>query len=51
MPADASDNRLDEVLFRASAMTARTFVVHMPFSLALRSFHREKGADMHDVYV
>ncbi|CAD6249187.1 unnamed protein product [Miscanthus lutarioriparius] len=46
VPADASDDRLDAVLYRASAMTARVFVVHMSFPLALRLFHRGKNAGM-----
>lgn len=46
VPAGASDDRLDAVLYRAAAMTARVFVVHMPFPLALRLLHRAKGAGM-----
>jgi len=46
VPADASDDRLDAVLYRASSMTARVFVVHMSFPLALRLFHRAKNAGM-----
>ncbi|PAN08632.1 hypothetical protein PAHAL_1G426100 [Panicum hallii] len=46
VPADASDDRLDAVLYRVAAMTTRVFVVHMPLPLALRLFHRAKNAGM-----
>ncbi|KAL6592724.1 hypothetical protein ACP70R_049399 [Stipagrostis hirtigluma subsp. patula] len=47
--ADASDDRLDAVLYRAMAMVeaaTRVFVVHMPPALARRLFRRAKDADM-----
>ncbi|CAN6201597.1 unnamed protein product [Urochloa humidicola] len=47
VPADAADDRLDAVLYRAmSKTTARVFVVHMSPFLARRLFRRAKKAGM-----
>ncbi|CAN6221376.1 unnamed protein product [Urochloa humidicola] len=47
VPVDASDDRLDAVLYRAmSKTTTRVFVVHMSPSLARRMFRRAKKAGM-----
>ncbi|TVU28845.1 hypothetical protein EJB05_20380, partial [Eragrostis curvula] len=46
VPADASDDRLDAVLYRAKAMTTRVYVVHVSAPLALRLFRRAKDAGM-----
>ncbi|CAL5052787.1 unnamed protein product [Urochloa decumbens] len=47
VPVDASDDRLDAVLYRAmSKTTTRIFVVHMSPSLARRMFRRAKKAGM-----
>jgi ionotropic glutamate receptor len=47
VPAGASDDRLDAVLYRVSAATTtRVFVAHMPLPLALRLFRRAVTAGM-----
>ncbi|CAN6216919.1 unnamed protein product [Urochloa humidicola] len=47
VPVDASDDRLDAVLYRAMSKTStRVFVVHMSPSLARRMFRRAKKAGM-----
>ncbi|KAJ1281371.1 hypothetical protein BS78_04G301300 [Paspalum vaginatum] len=46
VPADASNDRLDAVLYRASAITTRVLVVHMRLPLAMRLFRRAKSAGM-----
>ncbi|RCV08676.1 hypothetical protein SETIT_1G345900v2 [Setaria italica] len=47
VPAGASDDRLDAVLYRVSAATTtRVFVVHMSLTLALRLFRRAVTAGM-----
>ncbi|KAL5213243.1 hypothetical protein ABZP36_024090 [Zizania latifolia] len=46
VPTDASDDRLDAVLYRFKAMPTRVFVVHMSYSLAGRFFRRAKMLGM-----
>ncbi|GJM87240.1 hypothetical protein PR202_ga03175 [Eleusine coracana subsp. coracana] len=46
VPADASDDRLDAVLYRVKAMITRVYVVHVSPALALRLFRRAKDAGM-----
>ncbi|GJM87082.1 hypothetical protein PR202_ga03000 [Eleusine coracana subsp. coracana] len=46
VPADASDDRLDAVLYRVKAMITRVYVVHVSPALALRLFRRAMDAGM-----
>ncbi|PNT72249.1 hypothetical protein BRADI_2g41790v3 [Brachypodium distachyon] len=46
VPSDATDDRVDAVLYRLMAMPTRVFVVHMLYPLAARLFRRAKKAGM-----
>ncbi|KAL6912000.1 hypothetical protein ACP4OV_000805 [Aristida adscensionis] len=46
VPAGASDDRLDAVLYRVKALPTRVFIVHTSPSLAPRLFRRAKKAGM-----
>ncbi|KAL5207957.1 hypothetical protein ABZP36_032392 [Zizania latifolia] len=46
VPTDATDDRLDAVLYRFKGMPTRVFVVHMMYSLAGRFFRRAKMLGM-----
>ncbi|XP_006648027.3 glutamate receptor 2.7-like [Oryza brachyantha] len=46
VPADATDDRLDALLYRLDAMPTRVFVVHMLYDVAGRFFRRAKMLGM-----
>ncbi|KAL6911610.1 hypothetical protein ACP4OV_000415 [Aristida adscensionis] len=46
VPSDATDDRIDAVLYRFMAMPTRVFVVHMNHVLAARLFRRARVAGM-----
>ncbi|XP_062221746.1 glutamate receptor 2.9-like [Phragmites australis] len=49
VPSDATDDRIDAVLYRFMAMPTRVFVVHMNPFLAARFFRRARNAGMMSV--